>query len=116
MISKKLLGFARIRHGITQGDLVYPPHSVISSIPLSLCLMIHRVRHYLDCKGGPLIFRRLFMDKMKRYASNKQDMETLKQMITCGIILADFLGPFEFYHSFFDTVSVYHKHLNRQSV
>ena len=77
MSGKDFLGRIRIRRGIFQGDSVSPLHFIISLIPLSFLLNRHDLGYSLDCKGGPKISHRLYMDDLKLYTSSEQDMKTL---------------------------------------
>ncbi len=77
MIGKHHLGRVRIRRGIFQGDSVSPLHFIISLIPLSFLLNSHTIGYSLDCKGGPTVSHRLYMDDLKLYANTEQDMATL---------------------------------------
>ena len=77
MVGKDFLGRVKIRRGIFQGDSVSPLHFIISLIPLSFLLNKHKLGYSLDCKGGPTVSHRLYMDDLKLYATNIQDMETL---------------------------------------
>ena len=77
MFGSSVLGRVKIKRGIFQGDSVSPLHFIISLLPLSFLLNQHNLGYSLDCKGGPSISHRLYMDDLKLYASSEEDMERL---------------------------------------
>ena len=77
MVGSELLGRVKINRGIFQGDSVSPLHFIISLIPLSFLLNQLNLGFSLDCKGGPTVSHRLYMDDLKLYASSEKDMKTL---------------------------------------
>jgi hypothetical protein len=76
-LGNDLIGNIKIRRGLFQGDSVSPIHFIISLIPLSILLNNLDVGYSLDSREGPRISHRLYMDDLKLYAENKEDMQLL---------------------------------------
>ena len=72
----EILGEVNIKRGIYQGDSLSPLLFVIIMIPLSMIL--HKVKAgYKMSKTSKVINHLLFMDDLKLYASNKDQLDSL---------------------------------------
>ena len=76
-LGNNCIGNIKINRGLFQGDSVSPIHFIISLIPLSILLNNLNVGYSLDSREGPRICHRLYMDDLKLYAENKEDMQLL---------------------------------------
>ena len=74
--SNQRLGNVRIRRGIFQGDSLPPLLFVLMIIPLTLVLRQTKISHELE-KGGKKINHLLFMDDLKLFAKNEDQIDSL---------------------------------------
>ena len=74
--SNQRLGNVKIRHGIFQGDSVSPILFVLMMIPLTLVLR-HTKTSYELKKGGQKINHLLFMDDLKLFVKNEDQIDSL---------------------------------------
>ena len=73
--SNQRLGNVRIRRGIFQGDSLPPLLFVLVIIPLTLVLRQTKISHELE-KGGKKINHLLFMDDLKLFAKNEDQIDS----------------------------------------
>ena len=74
--SNQRLGNVKIRRGIFQGDSLSPLLFVLVIIPLTLVLRQTKISHELE-KGGKKINHLLFMDDLKLFAKNEDQIDNL---------------------------------------
>ena len=74
--SNQKLGNVKIRHGIFQGDSLSPLLFVLVMIPLTLVLRQTKASYELK-KGGKKINHLLFMDDLKLFAKNEDQIDNL---------------------------------------
>ena len=76
MSGDQRLGNVRIRRGIFQGDSLSPLLFVLAMIPLTLMLRKTKIFCQLK-KGGEKINHLLFMDDLKLFAKNDEQIDSL---------------------------------------
>ena len=76
MSGDQRLGNVRIRRGIFQGDSLSPLLFVLAMIPLTLMLRKTKIFYQLK-KGGEKINHLLFMDDLKLFAKNEEQIDSL---------------------------------------
>jgi len=81
-----MLGEVNIRRGIFQGDSLSPLLFIITIIPLT-CMLRQSDTGYRLGDGHSKINHLLFMDDLKLYGRNNQEIESLVH--TCGIFSED---------------------------
>ena len=74
--SNQRLGNVKIRRGIFQGDSLSPLLFVLVMIPLTLVLRQTKASYELK-KGGKKINHLLFMDDLKLFAKNEDQIDNL---------------------------------------
>ena len=74
--NNSLLGNVKIRRGIFQGDSFSPILFVIALIPITLVLKKTNMGYNLS-KEGPTINHMFFMDDLKLFARNENEIDSL---------------------------------------
>ena len=89
--NNSLLGNVKIRRGIFQGDSFSPILFVIALIPITLVLKKTNMGYNLS-KEGPTINHMFFMDDLKLFARNENEIDSLVQTVQacCGDIGMEF--------------------------
>ena len=70
----------KIRHGIFQGDSLFPPLFVLVMKPLTLVLRQTKASYKLK-KRGKKINHLLFMDDLKLFAKNEDQTDNLAKTV-----------------------------------